>query len=81
MVYEARPNVTVDAAGLALKSGNAVVLRGGSAARHANRALVEVLRAALAAAGLPADAVALLDEGGRDAVEAPDDARAATSTC
>ncbi len=68
MVYEARPNVTVDAAGLALKSGNAVVLRGGSAAVRTNRALVEVLREALAGAGLPMDAVELLDEGGRDAV-------------
>jgi glutamate-5-semialdehyde dehydrogenase len=69
MVYEARPNVTVDAAGIALKSGNAVVLRGGSAAANTNRALVDVLRAALGRAGLPMDAVALLDEGGRDAVK------------
>ncbi|GMA85703.1 gamma-glutamyl phosphate reductase [Angustibacter aerolatus] len=61
MVYEARPNVTVDAAGLALKSGNAVVLRGGSAAAHTNRALVGVLREVLTAHGLPADAVTLLD--------------------
>jgi glutamate-5-semialdehyde dehydrogenase len=70
MVYEARPNVTVDAAGIALKSGNAVVLRGGSAAAQTNRALVEVMRAALGRAGLPMDAIALLDEGGRDAVKA-----------
>jgi len=70
MIYEARPNVTVDAAGLALKSGNAVVLRGGSAAGESNRALVLVLRAALAAQGLPADAICLLDEGGHDAVRA-----------
>ncbi len=69
MVYEARPNVTVDAAGIALKSGNAVVLRGGSAAARTNRALVDVLRDALGAAGLPMDSVALLDEGGRDAVK------------
>jgi glutamate-5-semialdehyde dehydrogenase len=68
MVYEARPNVTVDAAGLALKSGNAVVLRGGSAAEHTNRALVAVLRRCLQDAGLPADAVTLLDAGGREAV-------------
>jgi glutamate-5-semialdehyde dehydrogenase len=67
MVYEARPNVTVDAAGLALKSGNAVVLRGGSAARHTNRALVEVLRRVLVDRGLPPDAVTLLD-GGREEV-------------
>src|SRR5450759_1051706 len=70
MIYEARPNVTVDAAGLALKSGNAVVLRGGAAAGASNRALVAVLRTALEAQGLPADAVSLLDEGGRDAVRA-----------
>ena len=70
MIYEARPNVTVDAAGLALKSGNAVVLRGGSAAGSSNRALVAVLRGALEAQGLPADAISLLDEGGRDAVRA-----------
>jgi glutamate-5-semialdehyde dehydrogenase len=70
MIYEARPNVTVDAAGLALKSGNAVVLRGGSAASQSNRALVTVLRAALEAQGLPAGAICLLDEGGRDAVRA-----------
>src|SRR3954454_10344142 len=68
MIYEARPNVTVDAAGLALKSGNAVVLRGGSAAERTNRALVEVLRGTLEARGLPADAVVLLDGGGREAV-------------
>jgi glutamate-5-semialdehyde dehydrogenase len=70
MIYEARPNVTVDAAGLALKSGNAVVLRGGSAAGESNRVLVAVLRGALEAQGLPADAVCLLEEGGRDAVRA-----------
>jgi glutamate-5-semialdehyde dehydrogenase len=70
MIYEARPNVTVDAAGLALKSGNAVVLRGGAAAGVTNRALVAVLRETLEAQGLPADAVSLLDEGGRDAVRA-----------
>jgi glutamate-5-semialdehyde dehydrogenase len=70
MIYEARPNVTVDAAGLALKSGNAVVLRGGSAASESNRALVTVLRGALEAQGLPAGAISLLDEGGHDAVRA-----------
>jgi glutamate-5-semialdehyde dehydrogenase len=70
MIYEARPNVTVDAAGLALKSGNAVLLRGGSAASESNRALVGVLRGALESQGLPAASVALIDEGGRDAVKA-----------
>ncbi len=69
MIYEARPNVTVDAAGLALKSGNAVVLRGGSAAADTNRALVTVLRGSLAEQGLPEDAVGLL-EGGHGAVRA-----------
>ncbi len=69
MIYEARPNVTVDAAGLGLKSGNAVILRGGSAAASTNRALVEVLRASLAAQGLPPDAVSLL-EGGHEVVTA-----------
>jgi glutamate-5-semialdehyde dehydrogenase len=60
MVYEGRPNVTVDAAGLALKSGNAVLLRGSSSAERSNAALVAVLRDALTATGLPADAVQLL---------------------
>jgi len=69
MIYEARPNVTVDAAGLGLKSGNAVILRGGSAAAGTNRATVAVLRASLTAQGLPADAVGLL-EGGHGAVRA-----------
>jgi len=60
MVYEGRPNVTVDAAGLALKSGNAVLLRGSSSAEQSNTALVAVLRDTLAAQGLPRDAVQLL---------------------
>src|SRR5450759_5876287 len=66
MIYEARPNVTVDAAGLALKSGNAIVLRGGAAACESNRGLVSVLSAALEVQGLPVDAVCLLEGGGRD---------------
>ena len=70
MIYEARPNVTVDAAGLALKSGNAVILRGGSAAASSNDALVSAMRDSLAAQGLPVDAVTLLEEGGRDAARA-----------
>ncbi len=70
MIYEARPNVTVDAAALGLKSGNAVILRGGSAAESSHRALVQVIRAALAAAGVPEDAVGLLDGGGHDAARA-----------
>jgi glutamate-5-semialdehyde dehydrogenase len=60
MVYEGRPNVTVDAAGLALKSGNAVLLRGSSSAEQSNTALVAILRDTLAATGLPEDAVQLL---------------------
>jgi glutamate-5-semialdehyde dehydrogenase len=65
VIYEARPNVTVDIAALALKSGNAAVLRGGSAARETNRVLVDVLQEALVASGLPADAVVTVDEHGR----------------
>jgi glutamate-5-semialdehyde dehydrogenase len=65
MIYEARPNVTVDAAGLALKSGNAAVLRGGSAAERSNTVIVAVLGAALAEVGLPADAVQSIDAYGR----------------
>ncbi|MEP6799871.1 MAG: glutamate-5-semialdehyde dehydrogenase, partial [Lapillicoccus sp.] len=70
MIYEARPNVTVDAAALGLKSGNAVILRGGSAAGASNRAIVAALRDALMAEGISADAVSLLDEGGHDAARA-----------
>jgi glutamate-5-semialdehyde dehydrogenase len=65
-IYEARPNVTIDIAALALKSGNAVVLRGGSAALNTNRVLVETLQGALAEAGLPAESVQTIDEFGRD---------------
>ncbi len=66
MIYEARPNVTVDAAGLALKSGNAVVLRGGSAAINSNTAIVRVLQGALEAQGLPRELVQSIDEFGRE---------------
>ncbi len=65
-IYEARPNVTVDIAGLALKSGNAVILRGGTAAAATNEALIEVLREALESVGLPADAVQTVDQYGRE---------------
>ena len=65
MIYEARPNVTVDAAGLALKSGNAVILRGGSAAASSNAVIVDVLRRALQGQGLPADLVQTIDAHGR----------------
>lgn len=65
-IYEARPNVTVDIAAIAIKSGNAVLLRGGSAAEHSNQAIVAVLRDALGEAGLPMDAVGTVDPWGRD---------------
>lgn len=68
MVYEARPNVTVDAFGLALKSGNAALLRGSSSAARSNAALVEVLRGALVRRELPADAVQLLPSEDRSSV-------------
>ncbi|GGN91287.1 glutamate-5-semialdehyde dehydrogenase [Nocardia rhizosphaerihabitans] len=68
MVYEARPNVTVDAFGLALKSGNAALLRGSSSAANSNATLVEVLREALVAQGIPADAVQLLPSNDRSSV-------------
>lgn len=64
-IYEARPNVTIDIAVLALKSGNAVVLRGGTAAEQTNRVLLGVLRDALDSVGLPADAVQTVDDFGR----------------
>jgi glutamate-5-semialdehyde dehydrogenase len=68
MIYESRPNVTMDAATLAIKSGNACILRGGSEAVHSNRALAELVRAALEDAGLPADAVQLIATTDRAAV-------------
>ncbi|MCT7368863.1 glutamate-5-semialdehyde dehydrogenase [Mycolicibacterium llatzerense] len=68
MVYEGRPNVTVDAFGLALKSGNAALLRGSSSAARSNQALVTALRSALAAEGLPEDAVQLLPSEDRASV-------------
>ncbi len=65
VIYEARPNVTLDVAGLALKTGNAAILRGGSETLRSNRALVSVVRQALQACGLPADAVQLIDDPDR----------------
>ena len=62
MIYEARPNVTVDAAALCLKAGNGVILRGGSEAIHSNRALAALLGDALAAAGLPRSALTLVED-------------------
>jgi glutamate-5-semialdehyde dehydrogenase len=69
-IYEARPNVTIDIAALAIKSGNAVVLRGGSAAENTNRVLVDLLQRALESVGLPAEAAQTIDEFGRDGATA-----------
>jgi glutamate-5-semialdehyde dehydrogenase len=66
VVYEARPNVTIDCAALTIKSGNAIVLRGSSYAERSNGALAAVVREALGEAGLPEDAVLLLASGDRD---------------
>ncbi|MBP6778801.1 MAG: glutamate-5-semialdehyde dehydrogenase, partial [Piscinibacter sp.] len=68
MIYESRPNVTIDAAALAIKSGNACILRGGSEAVRSNRALADLARAALVEAGLPEDGVQLLATTDRAAV-------------
>ncbi|KQV07838.1 glutamate-5-semialdehyde dehydrogenase [Leifsonia sp. Root112D2] len=65
-IYEARPNVTIDIASLAIKSGNAVILRGGSAALNSNRVLVGVIQEALEKAGLPGDAAQTIDDFGRE---------------
>lgn len=65
-IYEARPNVTVDIAALALKSGNGAVLRGGTAAESSNRVLVEVIQRAISSVGLQGDAVQTVDEFGRE---------------
>jgi glutamate-5-semialdehyde dehydrogenase len=70
IIYEARPNVTVDATGLTLKSGNAVILRGSSEAIHSNKALVEIIREQLAQADLPRAAVSLIEDTDRTAAQA-----------
>lgn len=75
MIYEARPNVTVDAASLAIKAGNAVILRGGSAAEATNRVTISVLRDALVSADLPADLVQTVDPWGRAGATALMEAR------
>lgn len=67
MIYEARPNVTVDAATLCLKTGNAVVLRGSSSAKHSNIALVQAIHEALATTDCPVDAVQLIEDTSREA--------------
>jgi glutamate-5-semialdehyde dehydrogenase len=68
IIYESRPNVTADAAGLCLKSGNAAILRGGSEAMHSNQAIAQCIHAGLAGAGLPADAVQVVETTDRAAV-------------
>jgi glutamate-5-semialdehyde dehydrogenase len=69
IIYEARPNVTADAAGLCLKSGNAVLLRGSSSARESNTTIVEVLAAAAEKAGLPPDSVQLVPGDDRESAK------------
>jgi glutamate-5-semialdehyde dehydrogenase len=69
MIYEARPNVTVDAAGLCLKTGNAVVLRGGSAALYSNRRIVEVLHDAMSRSSMPAEALQIIESSDRSSVD------------
>jgi glutamate-5-semialdehyde dehydrogenase len=69
MVYEARPNVTVDAASLCLKTGNAVLLRGSSSALHSNKALVHVMKEALRDTAVPADAIQLLEDTSRETAQ------------
>jgi glutamate-5-semialdehyde dehydrogenase len=68
IIYESRPNVTIDAAALCLKSGNATILRGGSEALHSNRALGQIIQAGLKEAGLPENAVQVVDTTNRAAV-------------
>jgi len=69
IIYESRPNVTADAAALCVKSGNAVVLRGGSEAIRSNTAIAQILREALSANALPADAVSVLSQTDRSAID------------
>jgi glutamate-5-semialdehyde dehydrogenase len=68
-IYEARPNVTIDIAALAIKSGNAVALRGGSAAENTNKVLVDIIQAGLRKAGLPSELVQTIDEFGREGAQ------------
>ncbi len=69
MIYESRPNVTADVGGLCLKSGNAVILRGGSEALRSNRAIAELLRGALRESGIPEDAIQLVPKADREIVD------------
>ena len=67
-IYEARPNVTIDIAGLAIKTGNAVILRGGSETLNSNRELVSIIREALSQSGLPSEAIQFIDDTSRERV-------------
>jgi glutamate-5-semialdehyde dehydrogenase len=69
IIYESRPNVTADAAALCIKSGNAVVLRGGSEAIRSNTAIARILRDAISGGGLPADAVSIIEQTDREAID------------
>lgn len=69
IIYEARPNVTADAIGLCIKTGNCVVLRGSSSAYHSNKAIADTLKTALRETGLPEDAIQLLEDTSRDSVK------------
>ncbi|NMP38103.1 MAG: glutamate-5-semialdehyde dehydrogenase [Clostridiales bacterium] len=70
VIYEARPNVTADAASLCLKAGSAAILRGGKEAINSNRAIADVMREAIAAAGLPADCIQLVEDTSRESATA-----------
>lgn len=70
VIFEARPNVTVDAAALCLKSGNTVILRGGKEAINSNKAMTEIMRGALKRAGLPEDCIQLVEDTSRDSATA-----------
>jgi len=70
IIYESRPNVTADAAALCVKSGNAVILRGGSEAIFSNTAIARILREAMTLAGLPAEAIAVIERTDREAIDA-----------
>ena len=69
IIYEARPNVTADAAGLCLKSGNAVILKGGSEAMESNKTVAAILAQAAEGAGIPADSIQFIDTSDRQAVQ------------
>ena len=70
VIFEARPNVTVDAAALCLKSGNCVILRGGKEAINSNKAMTKIMREAIASAGLPEDCIQLVEDTSRDSAVA-----------